>query len=355
MNDIKTYHGIGKERLNEILCGISGLRAAVIGDISLDIYWRADMRKSELSRETPHFPLPVIQEWMSPGAGGNVASNLKALGTSQVYVVSAIGSDWRGGLLLSGLGSWDIRTEGIITSGDIVTNAYCKPLIKGISDLEYEGPRIDFANYMPLPPKDETKLLEALDHISGKVDVFCVTDQFLFGCITEKVRLRLAGYARSGKTVVADSRYRIKDYSDVYIKPNETEALRAAGITEDMMGASPKDLGRISGILSKRNVSGVCMTAGKQGCIYSDKEKTVHIPSYDIEGPIDTCGAGDAFLSAFACALAAGAAHEEAASLANIAADVTVKKLGTTGTACPEEIRKRHDEIFTGSGRRYHE
>ena len=44
-------------------------RIGVIGDFCLDVYWHADMTKSELSRETPHFPLPIVQERLSPGEG----------------------------------------------------------------------------------------------------------------------------------------------------------------------------------------------------------------------------------------------------------------------------------------------
>ena len=49
-------------------------RFAVLGDFCLDIYWHADMQKSELSRETPHYPLPIVQERMSAGGAGNVAA-----------------------------------------------------------------------------------------------------------------------------------------------------------------------------------------------------------------------------------------------------------------------------------------
>ena len=51
-------------------------RIGVIGDFCLDVYWHADMTRSELSRETPHFPLPIVQERLSPGGAGNVVANL---------------------------------------------------------------------------------------------------------------------------------------------------------------------------------------------------------------------------------------------------------------------------------------
>ena len=66
---------------------LDNVKIAVIGDFCIDIYWYADMTKSELSRETPHFPLPVQKEVMSPGAAGNVANNIAALKIEKLYAL----------------------------------------------------------------------------------------------------------------------------------------------------------------------------------------------------------------------------------------------------------------------------
>ena len=74
-------------------------RIGVIGDFCLDVYWHADMTKSELSRETPHFPLPIVQERLSPGGAGNVVANLLALKPKKVHAIGVFGADWRGAAL----------------------------------------------------------------------------------------------------------------------------------------------------------------------------------------------------------------------------------------------------------------
>ena len=61
-------------------------------------------------------------------------------------------------------------------------------MMKGISDVVYEAPRLDFENYTPLGRKTETDLLEALEQAAGEVDVLCVSDQMEFGCITPGIR-----------------------------------------------------------------------------------------------------------------------------------------------------------------------
>ena len=48
---------LSKEQVKKICAGIKNARIGIIGDFCVDIYWHADMTKSELSRETPHLSL----------------------------------------------------------------------------------------------------------------------------------------------------------------------------------------------------------------------------------------------------------------------------------------------------------
>ena len=75
---------------------IGRVRIGVLGDAALDVHWYADMKKSELSRETPHYPLPVVREEFSPGAAGNLAANVAALLPGRLDFCGVIGGDWRG-------------------------------------------------------------------------------------------------------------------------------------------------------------------------------------------------------------------------------------------------------------------
>jgi len=340
------FHGINKERLEEILNGIGNVRMALIGDLSIDIYWKSDMKKSELSRETPHFPLPVVEEYMYPGAGGNAAANIAALKPGKLTVLSVIGRDWRGDALKSKLVDAGIEIRNLVENGKMVTNAYCKPFRKGISDIEYEDPRIDFANYKDLPEEAEEEIMYLLEQYVGNVDVLCVCDQFSFGCITPAIRERIVAFAEEGLKVVVDSRDRIGMYRGVFLKPNEIEGLKVVYGKSGTLNPCFKDYAAAAQILAKRNQAEVCMTLGSAGCLYADRSSTVHIPSYEVQPPIDTCGAGDTFLSAFSCAIAAGAKAWEAASFANMSANVTIRKIGITGTASPDEIRLRHGQIL---------
>ena len=343
---MEKFTGIDKAGLNSILNRISDIRIAVIGDICLDVYWISDMTKSELSRETPHFPLPVVEEKMSPGGGGNVAVNIAALKPKGIKVFGVTGRDWRGDNLIRKLLECGVDTSGIVVSDLVVTNAFCKPIRKGISDVVYEDPRLDFANYEILPREVERMLSEFLDNSISETDILCVSDQVAFGCITPFIREKILSLAKKGSKVIVDSRDRISLYQGVILKPNEVEGMRATNIDASKEEMTLENYVLAAQTLAVSNKSDVCMTLGAKGCVYTNGKTTTYIPSYEVAKPIDICGAGDTFLSAFSCAIAAGAKPFEAASFANMAADVTIRKIGMTGSASPDEIRERHEQIL---------
>ena len=344
-SDFFEFKSLSRERLEEILEQITDVKIALIGDICLDVYWKADMTKSLISRETPHFPLPVVKEWMSPGAGGNTAANISELNVSDLEVISVIGYDWRGEALKSEFAKRGIRTDSLISSSHVITNAYCKPLKQGISDTVYEDPRIDFSNFSSLPAGEEKALIEKLEKAAETADAICVCDQFFFGCITQKVRDKISELGKKGIIIAADSRDRIGLYKNITIKPNEIEAGFAALEMFDPKTASFSTYKDAAVKLSQKTGNKVCVTLGEKGGLYVEGEEASYVPASKVSGETDICGAGDAFLSAFTCALATGAKGYEAVAFANLAASVTIKKINTTGTASPEEIRKRHKEI----------
>ena len=314
--------------LNEIFSGIDKARIAIVGDFCLDIYWLADMTRSQLSRETPHFPLPIVSERMSCGGAGNVACNVSALKPSEVSVYGVIGKDWRGQSLKKLLNDDDIVTSGLIELPDRFTNAYCKPLRKGSCDVIYEDPRLDFENTEPIPEKAQNELLGLISACDA--DVICVCDQMVGGCIGDLLRDGLCELGRQGRIILVDSRDRIGLYHDVIVKPNEMEAERVCGTGNDYESMVRH--------LSTVNNKPALITLGEKGCIVCENDQITNIAGRKVTPPIDICGAGDTFMSALACAIAAGCSLADAACFANTASAVTVKKMFMTGTASREEI-----------------
>lgn len=338
-----TCEFLSAERLQEICDAIHEKNICLIGDICMDFYWYADMKRSRLSRETPHFPLPVVREVASPGAAGNVMNNIHALGPKQLSVVSCVADDWRGQAVLSWMEKNGIDTAYIHHRIQGVTPAYCKPMKAGISDVVYEDPRIDFENTDPLWPADEDAVIANIDRAAEQADILVVSDQFAFGVVTEQVRQHICELAKE-KTVVVDSRDRIGLYTNTILKPNELEAARVVG-QEFPDGMTEENCIALAAALREKNNAPVIVTVGDRGAIWCDS-LPILIPTGKAEPPVDIVGAGDTFLSAFACAYAALGDGEAAVMFGNLASGVTVKKIGTTGTATEEEIRSLYEKTY---------
>lgn len=333
--------------VKSVLDGLDGVRMGVVGDFCVDIYWYADMKLSELSRETPHFPLPVVEERFSPGAAGNVAANLAALGLRSVEVCGVAGPDWRGALLTQALERCGVDASGLIVEDGRFTNAYCKPMRAGISDVVYEDPRIDFATHRPISPKTEERVLSWLESAAERLDGLCVCDQLAHGVITPRVREKLSELSRRGLLITVDSRYRVGEFHGVTIKPNEVECRRAIH-GEDSAYIETGETALIFDAcdLSVRTSSNVLLTMGRRGSAFCSGGKLyARALAHEVPPPIDFCGAGDTFLSAFTALAASGALVEEAMHIAGLASEVTIRKIGVTGTATREEILSRSDEV----------
>jgi sugar/nucleoside kinase (ribokinase family) len=134
--------------------------------------------------------------------------------------------------------------------------------------------------------------------------------------------------------ILADSRERIGLFRSAWLKPNQTECVRAVGDCPDPAIRLAWQAGRP-----------VFCTQGERGILVVDPRtepaRTALVPAYRVAGPIDIVGAGDSTSAALACAVAAGAGLEEAAAFGNLVASLTIQQIGTTGTASPDQVRRR--------------
>lgn len=329
----------GRDRLEALLARIGEVRAVLIGDLCLDVYWFADMTKSVLSRETAHFPLPVTEERMSAGAGGNAAADMAAL-CPNVIPVGVVGKDWRGDSLLRVLSEGGMDVSRILRLDGRMTSAYCKPMRMGYLGIPTEDPRLDFESAAPLSDAEEDALIANLEAAVAKADVLCVSDQLENGCITPRVRERINALAAEGLLVVVDSRSRIGQYRSCVLKPNEIECARALGLDAAALGrgCDEIEIEQSARALSEKNGCDVCLTLGDRGALLYRGGKLTRLSAIPVSGEVDTVGAGDCFLSAFSLALAAGATDAEALRLGTMASAICVKKLHTTGSASAAEL-----------------
>jgi ribokinase len=108
-----------------------------------------------------------------------------------------------------------------------------------------------------------------------------------------------------------------------FLVPNEWEAQSLSGIK--MKGK--KDLPRIAQELLDRGVKNVVITLGAQGLYFKNRGKEIWMDAFRVKA-VDTTAAGDAFMGALACGLAAGKAIREALKMANAAGALAATRLG---------------------------
>lgn len=338
------------ERLEALFATIAHTRVLLIGDLCLDAYWYADMTRSELSRETPRFPLPVVREAYSPGGAANVAANLAALGVGQVQALGVLGHDWRGDILARELTARGIDLAHVLRSSLRTTPTYIKPIRQGYGDVQQEDSRIDFQDHTPLPPALEDAVIAALADAFPRAQAVVVGDQLDPGLVTPRVRAALEALAAQHPAIpcVVDSRKHIGTFQKMTLKPNELELARALGCAQPE--ASDMEAISAMGQALARRVERPCfVTLGARGALLCYADRSIHLPAAPVRPPLDIVGAGDAFLAAVGAALGGGASYEEAGALGNLAAAIVVEKLQQTGTAMPDEVRERLEMARRGA------
>jgi rfaE bifunctional protein kinase chain/domain len=331
-----------RERLDDILRRLPSLRLVVVGDFFLDRYLVTDPDLSETSLETGLEARQVVEVRSSPGAAGTVTNNLAALGVGRLHAVGLIGEDGEGYELRRGLAATGVETSGLLARPDRFTPTYMKPMVReGASERELE--RLDIKNRRPMDREAEEAVIASLNALAPEADGMVLADQVQernCGVLTDRMRehIRELAARHPALPIVADSRMRIGEYRGVMLKPNSHEAFAACGRS----GAPEREMLRTCGTeLAERTGRPVFITLGPDGMLVCMEGTCRYVPGIAVEGPIDIVGAGDSAMAGIVSALAAGAAAEEAAALGNLCASVTVTKLGTTGTASPEELRAR--------------
>ncbi len=342
-------------RLEEILARVPTLAIGVLGDLFLDRYLDIDDTFTEPSLETGLDAYQVVRVRSFPGAAGTVINNLVALGVRSVCPVAVIGDDGEGYELRQALAAQKVvQADGVFSWDGRRTPTYTKPMLHRPGQVPRELNRLDIKNRAPLAAPAEERVLRALGAIWPQVDALIVLDQVSetdCGVVTTRVRERLKelGDAHPSRVILADSREHISLFRSVWLKPNRAECLKA-------MGYKPEALARNSSLalqacveLARQVGRPVFCTQGEQGIRVVDSRPEplldMQVPAFPVTGPIDVVGAGDSTSAALACALAAGASLAEAAALGNLVASITIQQLGTTGTASPDQIRKRWLEV----------
>jgi rfaE bifunctional protein kinase chain/domain len=310
---------------------------AVIGDIVADefVYGRV----ARVSREAPVLILEYDSTQVVPGAGGNAANNVAALG-GRAVLAGVVGRDEHARRLSAAL---DKRVDhrGVVRAANHHTPVKTRILAGGIHSAKQQVVRIDRAVNGAIGPQTRALFERRTFDAAMKADAVLLSDYGL-GLVTPAFVSRLrAALRRAGRTIpfLIDSRYRVLDYRGLTAcTPNEAEVEHALGVRiNDSLGVLER-AGRQ--LLERTGMQAVLITRGSRGmALFVPDTPTVHIPIFGSDEIADVTGAGDTVMATMALALAAGGTFEEAARLANYAGGIVVMKRGTA-TVSAEEIRK---------------
>ena len=332
-------------QLDAILHRMTRASVAVVGDLFLDKYLHIDESLVETSIETGLRTRQVTRIRCYPGAGGNVAKDLVALGVGHVAMTSVIGDDGQGYEVRRELRKLGVDESGVVVGAEVMTPTYAKPMLHNGEGSPTELNRLDIKNRAPLPALLEAAILHRMRAAADAFDAVVVVDQVQernFGVVTDRVRELVAELAaeRPDKVFFVDSRCRIGEFRRCVLKPNETEARDAIGLAPGEArdpAAVAKELERLTG-------RPVFLTLGEKGLLVAGDGRAEHIPGYQVAGEIDIVGAGDAATAGIVASLCAGATNARAGLIGCLAASVTVQQIGVTGSATPEQVQRRFRE-----------
>ena len=313
----------------------------IIGDMVADVYLKGNI--SRVSREAPVLVLEHAGEKVVPGGAANVVHNIATLG-GQAFAVGLIGNDKAGGGLRDILNDKNVDTKGLIVEENRPTITKTRIIAGGSATVSQQIVRIDQEVKASILKQSEESFINILKQVIDKIDAVVLSD-YGSGMLSDKIRSFIieSCQEKNIKTIV-DSRYDILKFEGVsFVKQNEAEAAKAVGFeltNEDAVVTAGKIL------LEKLKAEGIIISRGEQGMsLIQDNGEIHHIPVVDKSEVFDVSGAGDTAVAAFILAIASGAKPVEATKIANFAAGIAVRKLGTA-TVSNKELQEVLGEYY---------
>jgi bifunctional ADP-heptose synthase (sugar kinase/adenylyltransferase) len=330
------------DEIRSVMARMRGARIGVLGDFCVDAYFGFDSSVYEISIETGKRVQHVREQRYSPGAAGNVVTNLRALGVAHIEPFGVIGDDMFGREMVRELQQLGASTAGmLIQNGAWDTPVYGKPLLDGV-----EQQRMDFGVFNALAEDTWERLKACIVQARDQLDFLIVNQQLPHGWCSEPRATWVVQELKQhwpGRHLV-DARHFVGSFAGAGLKLNQHEAARLLCLPglEDSEGTrsfSDEEGLALARSLAQSSDTVQFVTRGERGMMVCEPGSAVReVPGVMIVGPTDTVGAGDAATAMLAACRASKVDALQSAVLANLAASITVKKLNQTGTASEPEL-----------------
>ena len=312
---------------------LAGRRILVIGDVTLDEYLYG--RATRLSREAPIPVLELLRREIILGGAANPARNIVALG-SHATQVGIVGADPEGQQLTDLLRTSAIADRGLVISPDRPTTRKTRILADEAPRLPQQVARLDRLQRSQLNPAEEVLILGVLHELLPGHDAVLCSD-YQLGLLTPTVVATIRDLCRAhGLLFCVDAQGSSHLYqgADLF-RCNDREAAMALGHPlqheEDF----------VAGVARLRQELGaalVIVTRGPDGLSLEGTNLSYqHLAAVRASEVYDTTGAGDTFVAVATLALTAGLDALAAATLANSAAAMVVRRYGNA-VVTPSEL-----------------
>ncbi len=260
------------------------------------------------------------------GCATNCANDLAKLGVP-VSISCLVGNDMMGDFIKKEMSSYGVDTKGIVFTDKVGTTV-------SVVCIHESGER----SFLYNPASSAAFSIDDIsDEVLADCDIVFVGGAMLLSTFDGEQTRQLMKRAREmGKITVLDTAW---DSENVwlpkieaclpeldYFIPSIEEAAKVSG---------EEDPYKIAEKLHTMGPTNIVVKVGKDGSLVSPKDGPVTmVPSFRIEKPVDTTGAGDSFCSGFLTGLANGWDMVRSAQFGNAVAAHCIQAIGAS-TAIP--------------------
>jgi rfaE bifunctional protein kinase chain/domain len=302
----------------------------VIGDLMIDHYiW------GNATRLSPEAPVPIVNvknESTTLGGAGNVVQNLVSFGAN-VIVAGVIGNDAMGNQLIEILEAEGVKTNIIIKDNSRPTTVKTRVLAE-----RHQLVRIDKEVTNAISEVLADELTEKLTAIVDSADIIVFSDynKGLFSPALTQQLIKIANDHQK-KVIIDPKGLNYEKYNGAFlIKPNRKELAEAAK-TESLKNIDELQEAAQT-IFAQTKTAYLIVTLSEDGIAIITEQTSKLLPVKATE-VFDVTGAGDTVIAAIAYFIATGFTVEEACELANHAAAIVVRQVGSATTTIDEIIK----------------
>ena len=319
--------------LAALLPSLARQRIVVVGDVILDEYLIG--KATRMSREAPVPVLEFEERRLIPGGASNPAANIVALG-GVATLIGVIGADAEATALRQVLQARGIETSALVVDGSRPTTVKTRIMAQMGLRFPQQVARLDRLTRETISNTIEGRVRSAIMDASRSAAAVLLSD-YQGGLLTPAIIRTAHDTAKKKIILTADAQGQFDKYVGLgVVKCNADEArgyLRRSIVTHDDFAAAARELRA-----ALKLTVGMVITRGVDGITTADSAGATHIPAPAISDVYDTVGAGDTTIAVLTLALAGGATLPEAASLANYASGLVVRRVGNY-TPTPEELQ----------------